>query len=135
MTAVEFNHFLVVRVGPLLDVDNVIILDNARTHLTAEVRVTLQQITGGNYCFSPPYSPNLKPIEKFFALVKRYIQEHEDEELRNPVDFIRHTFSLLEIDEARAGSVMGTGMGILERAKFSQMMNRLILCSFRILID
>jgi len=49
----------------------------------------------------------LKPIEKCFALLKRYIQEHEDEALRNPVDFIHHTFSLFEIDGARAGSVIG----------------------------
>ena len=74
-------------------------------------RVTLQRISHGNYCFSPPYSPHLKPIEKCFALVKSYIKEHEDEALLHPFAFIQHTFSLFAVDGARAGSVKGHWQG------------------------
>jgi hypothetical protein len=38
--------------------------------------------------YSVPFAPHTKPIETAFATVKRYIREHENEALLNPVDFI-----------------------------------------------
>ncbi len=43
--------------------------------------------------------------------MKRYIQEHEDEALLHPVEFIQHTLSLFEIGGDRGGSVMGHWKG------------------------
>jgi len=111
VTAFEFNHFLETRVAPLLAPDNFLILDNAATHHTDEVRIVLQQITHGNYRFSPPYSPHLKPIEKGFALIKAYIKQNEDEALLRPVAFINQAFALHGIGGARASSAKGHWSG------------------------
>lgn len=45
-------------------------LDNAAIHHTLEVRIRLEQVFGGNFCYGPRYNPPLYPIEKVFSQVK-----------------------------------------------------------------
>jgi hypothetical protein len=49
-------------------------------HRAPERTISLEEIFGGSYWFSAPYSPHLKPIEPFFLryLVKEWIRNHED---------------------------------------------------------
>jgi transposase len=51
--------------------------------------------------FVPPYSPNLKPIEPCFALVKKWLRQHENEALLNPVVFINRAFDIHSIGGER----------------------------------
>ena len=81
------------------------ILDNARTHHTLNARDMLENIFNGNYYYSPPYSPNLKPIEKGFKQVKEWIRDHENEALRNPVEYINRAFHLFSIQGERSATV------------------------------
>ena len=68
--ALAFNRWLEAMLCPLLDDRHVVILDNASFHKGAET-ARLIAATGASLLFLPPYSPELNPIEKDFANIKR----------------------------------------------------------------
>lgn len=70
--------------------------------------MSLEEIFGGNYWFSAPYSPHLKPIEPCFALVKEWIRNHEDEATMDPIGtIISRAFTVFSIGGERADSIRG----------------------------
>ncbi|GAA5809628.1 hypothetical protein MFLAVUS_003040 [Mucor flavus] len=49
-----------------------LIIDNAPIHLSSEVNHTMENRNKDYKCvYLPPYSPELNPIEQFWAIVKR----------------------------------------------------------------
>ena len=58
---------------PLLDDNHVVIMDNASFHKGSET-AALIRASGASLLFLPPYSPELNPIEKDFANIKRIRQ-------------------------------------------------------------
>ena len=71
--ALAFNTWLEHQLCPLLDETHVVIMDNASFHKGSET-VRLIAATGASLLFLPPYSPELNPIEKDFANIKRRYQ-------------------------------------------------------------
>ena len=59
----DFISFLAEEVSPHILPHHHLVLDNATIHHAPETTVSLEEIFGGNYWFSAPYSPHLKPIE------------------------------------------------------------------------
>ena len=55
------------------------ILDNAANQRTERVRSIMERIFAGKYLFCSPYSPELKPIERAFSLIRKYISAHYDQ--------------------------------------------------------
>ena len=53
------------------------LFDNASNQRTDDVRVAIEAVFNGFFLYCSAYSPELKPIERGFSLVKRYIREHE----------------------------------------------------------
>ena len=53
----------------------VVIMDNASFHKSQKT-IDLIESAGCRVIFLPPYSPNLNPIEKFWANMKRWIRTH-----------------------------------------------------------
>jgi transposase len=102
-----FLHFLQMRLQPVLQPEQIAILDNARIHHVQEVRDCLENIFDGAYFFVPPYSPHLKPIEKCFKLVKEWIRDNEDAALGNPVRYINSAFEQFSIGGPRVESIFG----------------------------
>ena len=68
-----FNAWLEHQLCPLLDETHVVIMDNASFHKGSETAGLIAQ-TGASLLFLPPYSPELNPIEKDFANIKRRYQ-------------------------------------------------------------
>ena len=68
-----FNAWLEQQLCPLLDEQHVVVMDNASFHKGAETARLIWQ-TGASLLFLPPYSPELNPIEKDFANIKRRYQ-------------------------------------------------------------
>jgi len=68
--AVVFNAWLDQMLCPLLTEQHVLIMDNASFHKGSETASLIAQ-TGASLLFLPPYSPELNPIEKDFANIKR----------------------------------------------------------------
>ena len=67
---VAFNTWLSEMLSPLLNDSHVVIMDNASFHKGSET-VALIRASGASLLFLPPYSPELNPIEKDFANIKR----------------------------------------------------------------
>ena len=68
--AVAFNRWLEEMLCPLLDEKHVVILDNATFHKGRQTAELIRNC-GASLLFLPPYSPELNPIEKDFANIKR----------------------------------------------------------------
>ncbi len=58
---------------PELHPGQVVILDNASFHKSERTRVVIEQ-AGCQLLFLPPYSPDLNPIEKFWARFKKKVK-------------------------------------------------------------
>ena len=78
-----FNAYLETILLPVISSGTLIIMDNARYHISEETRELIE----GKECYLvylPPYSPNLNKIENYWAILKKYIRKY------------RHLFSSLE---------------------------------------
>ena len=93
VTNVEFRQFLELTLQPLLLGDNYVLLDNATTHHTPKCHRDLERILRGKYFFSPPYTPEFKPIERGFSLIKRFLRDNENRALQNPIEVIQEAFN------------------------------------------
>ena len=60
---------------PSLTKGKVIIMDNASIHKSQKVRDLIEN-AGCKLIYLPPYSPELNPIETFWANMKRWIKEN-----------------------------------------------------------
>ena len=57
-----------------LKAGQVVIIDNASFHKSQKTRELIESV-GCKLIFLPPYSPDLNPIEKFWANMKRWIKQ------------------------------------------------------------
>ena len=69
-----FNFWVRNHLVPALKPGQIVILDNATFHKSKETETLIQQ-TGAKVLFLPPYSPDLNPIERFWANLKRRIRQ------------------------------------------------------------
>ena len=109
-----FTAFMVDSVGPFITPEHHLVLDNATIHHYPTTRIALQEVFNGQYWYSAPYSPHLKPVEPCFALVKEWIRNHEDEATLDPVGTIGRAFRMFEIGGELADSIRGHWNGYFE---------------------
>lgn len=69
-----FNTWLKQMLIPNLIPGQVLILDNASFHKSTETQ-KLVEAAGCKILFLPPYSPDLNPIEKYWANMKKKVRE------------------------------------------------------------
>ena len=69
-----FNLWLKQELLPNLAIGQVLILDNASFHKSSATRKLVESY-GCSIVFLPPYSPDLNPIEKYWANMKTKIRE------------------------------------------------------------
>lgn len=69
-----FNVWLKQVLIPELKQGQVLILDNASFHRSEESRKLVEE-SGCKLLFLPPYSPDLNPIEKYWANMKRKVKD------------------------------------------------------------
>ena len=75
--ALVFNAWLENLLCPMLDASHVVILDNASFHKGKKTK-ELIAACDASLLFLPPYSPELNPIEKDFANIKRKREYNPD---------------------------------------------------------
>ena len=82
------------------------ILDNASNQHAAQLAV--EQVFGNRYAYCSPYSPELKPIERAFSLVKAYIRERDetDQAVNDPLGLIEEAFTHYSIEHPGAEKAM-----------------------------
>jgi transposase len=93
-----FVDFLDKYLVPLLLEGSVGLLDNAAIHKTKESWKKMDEIFHGNWLYSSPYSPDLKPIEKCFSLVKSKLRELELEAIIRPIRTINRVIEMYSIN-------------------------------------
>ena len=71
--AIAFNAWLSEMLCPLLNESHVVIMDNASFHKGSQTAALIRDC-GASLLFLPPYAPELNPIEKDFANIKRIRQ-------------------------------------------------------------
>ena len=60
---------------PALKEGQTVVMDNASFHKSCVVKELIAK-AGCKLLYLPPYSPDLNPIEKFWANLKRWINQH-----------------------------------------------------------
>lgn len=68
-----FNEWLKKQLLPLLPKDSVLVLDNAPFHKSVKTKELVEK-AGCHLLFLPPYSPDLNPIENFWAVLKAKVR-------------------------------------------------------------
>jgi transposase len=58
---------------PMLERDDIVVMDNLSAHKVAGVRQAIEK-TGARLFYLPPYSPDLNPIENAFAKLKAIVR-------------------------------------------------------------
>lgn len=71
---------------PILEPDDIVILDNLGSHKSKAVRDAIRA-AGARVWFLPKYSPDLNPIEQAFAKIKHWMRQAQ---LRDVEDTWRH---------------------------------------------
>lgn len=98
-----FKSFLEVELFEALGPGMVGLFDNAAIHHTPPVREMMEDIFHGNYFFVAPYSPDLKPVERLFAVVKNLLRDREDEAVANPIAVLTDCFEMFRPGGPKAG--------------------------------
>jgi putative transposase len=80
--AERFNPWLEAELCPRLCCNDVVIMDNARSHKTKRTRALIES-SGGTLMYLPPYSPDYNPIEYDFAHLKRSREYNPDKPLED----------------------------------------------------
>jgi transposase len=83
-----FNEWVETFLVPVLKPGQVVILDNATFHKSERTKRLIEE-AGCSLLFLPPYSPDLNPIEKFWARFKTQIknQIHTFKTLSQAIDY------------------------------------------------
>lgn len=89
-----FQSFLENELAGALLPNMVGLFDNAQIHHTPPVRGVMEQIFEGRYLFAAPYSPDLKPVERLFAVVKNLLRDKEDEAVQDPFGVLTECFTM-----------------------------------------
>ena len=87
-TAEQFSEYLKNILLPTLSKDDIIVMDNMRSHHAKSVKEVLDT-SEIQYLYLPPYSPDFNPIEKMWSKIKAYLRKVKirvDTELLNAID-------------------------------------------------
>jgi transposase len=72
---VIFNDWVETFLCPELKHWDIIVLDNASFHKSERTR-ELIETRGAKLLYLPPYSPDLNPIENYWAILKQYVRKY-----------------------------------------------------------
>eukprot|EP01038_Epipyxis_sp_PR26KG_P017401 gene17401-24052_t len=119
----DFIHFLHVKFAPLISPDDAVVLvDNCSIHKTVLSLEALEIVSNGYFEFCAPYSPDYKPIERGFCLIKMEIRSHEDEAVQDPVFYINAAFDLYKVGGLKSAACF-KHWNIYERIRYSYLCN------------
>ena len=69
-----FRAYVEQCLAPTLRPGDIVVLDNLSSHKVAGIREAIEA-TGASLRYLPPYSPDLNPIEQFFAKLKAVLRK------------------------------------------------------------
>ena len=95
-------HFIRHHLAPVFPKNAFLILDNARNQNNPLVHAAMEELIDGNYEFASAYSPQLKPIERGFSMIRNWIRENElHANQYDPTALINQAFHLYSVGGER----------------------------------
>ena len=91
-TGERFIEYLKSVLVPTLHKEDIVIMDNMRTHHISAVREILEQ-SGIKLLYLPPYSPDLNPIEKLWSKIKSILRKLQARTPETLMDAVAQAFS------------------------------------------
>lgn len=97
-TTERFAGYLKDTLLPTLSKDDIIVMDNMRSHHARAVTDILDA-SGIRYLYLPPYSPDLNPIEKMWSKIKAYLRKEKVRIASGLPDAVEKAFSTVTISD------------------------------------
>lgn len=91
-----FLYWLEIFLLPVLEKGQVVIMDNCSIHKSPKVKELIESV-GCRLIYLPPYSPDLNPIENYWAVMKNNIKK-----IRNNFDDIVEAIDVTLINNKRS---------------------------------
>ena len=98
MNGEAFLHYIQEVLGPTLQPGDIVVADNLSSHKVAGVHEAVIA-RGAQIIFLPPYSPDLNPIENFFAKLKALLRKAAERHFDALVDRIKIILQSVTIEE------------------------------------
>ncbi len=91
-TSDKFSDYLKNILAPALHKNDIVVMDNMRTHRSKEVKKVMEELKI-NVVYLPPYSPDFNPIEKMWSKIKSVLRKLKVRILEDLPDAIKYSFS------------------------------------------
>ena len=88
---------------PSLEKDDVVIMDNMRSH-HAKIVTELLNKAGISYMYLPPYSPDLNPIEKMWSKMKSILRKRKIRIASELPEVVKAALDAVSTNDCRAGT-------------------------------
>jgi transposase len=98
MNGTIFRTYVEQCLAPTLGSGDIVVMDNLAAHKVQGVRQTIEA-TGAKLLYLPPYSPDLNPIELFFAKLKALLRKAEERSVPALWDKIGELLDAFKPDE------------------------------------
>ncbi len=93
-TCEKFTDYLKNVLAPTLRDDDIVVMDNMRTHHSKAVKKVIEELKI-NAIFLPPYSPDFNPIEKMWSKIKAVLRRIKVRVPSDLTDAVNTAFSLV----------------------------------------
>lgn len=91
-TSDKFSDYLNNILAPALHKNDIVVMDNMRTHRSKEVKKVIEELKI-NVVYLPPYSPDFNPMEKMWSKIKSVLRKLKVRIIENLPDAIKYSFS------------------------------------------
>jgi len=98
MNGEAFETYIETQLAPILTRGDVVIMDNLGSHRGHAVRRAIRA-AGARLLFLPKYSPDLNPIEQFFAKLKHWLRKAAQRSSEAVCDAIGHILKTVSATE------------------------------------
>jgi transposase len=95
MTGETFRAWVEQFLAPTLRPGDIVVMDNLSSHKVAGVKAAIEKV-GASLRYLPPYSPDLNPIEQFFAKLKSLLRKAAARTLETLIEAIAHALAKFE---------------------------------------
>lgn len=97
-TAERFESYLKSDLLPTLSPDDIVVMDNMRSHHAKVVKALLDE-KHIQYLYLPPYSPDYNPIEKMWSKIKANMRKQKVRAAALLPEAIRKAFSTIRMSD------------------------------------
>ena len=102
-TAQRFREYMGKQLIPNLEKDDVVIMDNMRSHHAKIVTEFLDK-AGISYLYLPPYSPDLNPIEKMWSKMKSFLRKRKVRVAAELPEAVKAALKTISTNDCKGGS-------------------------------